>query len=369
MKVAMLGPQRGPAGVAGYCADLVTHLCRHASVDYVEIPAPTMKNGGFGDLADLLNSSDIVHLQYDPALFGGDYPEATWAQFVRGAIRRPLALTIHRSAGSEDIPREAATSTIGRDLIRRTHPDTKVREPAHTDFLRADALIVLDSGQRDALASRGMLPSAVHVIPPGAPKPSERPDLSDLRRALHLEGKRILYQRVYGDNYRLTSRIMQELEPDVVLLLAGSPGQVGDGVMVDLGKAGGRIVYYAPEDIAAPDGMALADIVLASGDIAGGPRDVLHALSLGIPTVAPATPPYRDIQTREPCLRLVRPGDGDHLAACVRALLHNAIGRDEMAERGRRYAARYGWDWVAAETISVYHGLLSIRSSSAAVAR
>lgn len=355
MRVAMLGPQWGAEGIPGYCADLAAHLGRRVSMDYVVVPASLLVNPDVTSLADRLNTADVVHIQYDPAVHGGSEPGRRWIALLRGIIKKPVVMTVHMASSANGTP---APADPRRTAARADGGGASAFELC-TEILMQSVCVVLNRRDRDLLVDCGMRPEAVCVIPAGAPSPSPGPDSASLRRALHLEGKRILVQGIHSQEYRATLRIMQELEPDIVLVLFGWPEEHVRSASAAYGTARGRAVYHVVDEAASAEAVALADVLVASGAVAGGPRDVLRALSLGIPVVAPDTGPYREIQSKEPCLRLVRPGDADHLAACVKALFRNAIGRTEMSDRGRRYAGRFSWDWVADRTIEVYRSLVA----------
>ncbi|MGC8667672.1 MAG: glycosyltransferase family 4 protein [Chthonomonadales bacterium] len=364
MNVAMLGPEWEPEGIAAYCADLAAHIGRRVHLDYVPIPPGHVDDEECRRVATRLNDGDIVHIQHHPEFFGGVLPEALWFDRLRNAIERPVVVTAHTAAPADEVARELPVPAAIRLQSIQALLDARFRRTVDTEPFIQNACVVLSSGDRDLLVGRGVPEGILHVIPAGAPSPAPRPDGAELRRSLHLEGKRVLFQEIHSNEYRVTLRILQELEPDICLLLSGWPPHRVRQAKTVSGTAGGRAVYYVPEVPGSFTAMALADVLVASGETAGGPRDVLKALSMGIPVAAPDTDRYREIQRHEACLRLVRPGDADHLAACVKALFHNAIGRAEMAERGQRYAAQHGWDWVADQTIALYRNVLADRDPS-----
>jgi glycosyltransferase involved in cell wall biosynthesis len=84
----------------------------------------------------------------------------------------------------------------------------------------------------------------------------------------------------------------------------------------------------------------------------------MQSLAYAKPIITSDLPCFKEIQEREPCMRLFRAGDTEHFTACLKGVLKNPIGQNEMSERAHRYAVKYSWKEAAKKTLEVYNAAL-----------
>jgi glycosyltransferase involved in cell wall biosynthesis len=131
-----------------------------------------------------------------------------------------------------------------------------------------------------------------------------------------------------------------------------------------------RVVMAGPvvgDDLQALYADALG-FVLPS-HLEGLPLTLLEACAHGLPVVASALPPHREIlgtdDTGAPGARLHRPGDEAALASAMVQLVDDAgAERAAAAERAATVRARYDWDAVATETLAVYEAARRRRATT-----
>jgi glycosyltransferase involved in cell wall biosynthesis len=162
--------------------------------------------------------------------------------------------------------------------------------------------------------------------------------------------------------YETALRAIRELPPEVGLVIAGGPRtpdmepyrhQLLHRIEKDGLRDRVRITGYL-DDAEVANVMAASEVVLVPHLQATGSYSVMIALAHGRPVVASDLDIFREIHSECGGLRLVRTGDADHLAACLKAVLNNPQGRMEMSERALGYAKAHSWQEASRRTVEVY---------------
>ena len=116
-----------------------------------------------------------------------------------------------------------------------------------------------------------------------------------------------------------------------------------------------RFVDYAPT--VGPGGIyADADLLLFLSEYEGFGLPLLEAQAAGVAVVCSDIPAFREVAGDGACF--VPPADADAVAAAIEGLATDAAARRALVGRGRANARRYSWARTAAETLTVYRGLL-----------
>jgi phosphatidylinositol alpha-mannosyltransferase len=81
---------------------------------------------------------------------------------------------------------------------------------------------------------------------------------------------------------------------------------------------------------------------------------LLEAMAAGLPIVASDIPGFRTVMREGRQGRFVPPDDASALADTMLTLLSNRKLRRAMSREGRRHAADFDWDIVAADLVELY---------------
>jgi glycosyltransferase involved in cell wall biosynthesis len=227
----------------------------------------------------------------------------------------------------------------------------------------ADAVVATSSDEMSDLASLGVRRSAISVVPfgvdtgqfspegPVAPR-SERPRLVAV--ATHLE----------RDGLETAVRALADI-PDTELLIVGGPTRPmlrSDQACTGLARlAGGlgvsdRVMFTGKVSHASmPALLRSADLLVDVSWYEPFGMAALEAMACGTPVVASAIGGHRDTVVDGTTGVLVPPGQPGPLARRIRNLLATPMLLEgygiAAADRAR---ARYSWDRVGRETVSVY---------------
>ena len=154
----------------------------------------------------------------------------------------------------------------------------------------------------------------------------------------------------------------------LVLLLAGRRGHASamleDAIarLPDPGKV--RLLGYR-DDV--PDVLAAADLFVLSSRFEGLPGAVIEAMALGLPIVASAIPPVREVVDAGENASLFRSGDSAALAAAVRRLLEDAPLRHRMGVRSRDlFLERFTLDRSARRMADLYQRVIDTNQAGKA---
>jgi glycosyltransferase involved in cell wall biosynthesis len=395
MKVAMLTTTGEGCGIAAYSRALVAALREFVEVQVEPIQVGRQPPEHYREQAARLNAAEVVHVQHEHSFWGGILPNRSAFWTLRYLIEKPFVITAHTTLSLAEMLRVKEERRPLRRLakqlllLRRGYRDSVEIAPFVT---RGECIVHTEAGRR-ALIERGADPQHLHVIPAGVPDvfKDEGGRMKDEEngQALHpssfilhpseafrerfaLGDRRILSLFGYiapNKGYELTLRILPELPPDVALVIAGGPRTAemepyAQSVRKLIAEAGlqERVVitgFLTEEEIAGA--MAASEVVLAPHTQATGSYSIMVPLSYGRPIVASDLDCFKEIQERVPCMRLFRSGDAGHFAACLKGVLNNPVGRQEMSERALRYATENTWRRAAERTVAVYEKALAGR--------
>ena len=122
----------------------------------------------------------------------------------------------------------------------------------------------------------------------------------------------------------------------LVLLIAGRRGHASAVLEEAIARLPdpGRVRLLGHRDDV-PEVLAAADLFVLTSRYEGLPGAVIEAMALGLPIVASAIPPVREIVEPDENGLLVTPGDSGALATAMRRLLDDAPLRSRMGIRSR----------------------------------
>jgi len=375
LRVAMFAPGREKCGISDYTHHLVEALRKLqgiAEVRMVAAPTALSPNGlaqallRYGALERLfrtlgleLNSqdADLAHIQHQFFFFGGVAPHKNHVRALLNAARLPLVMTVH------EIARPLPTSgALQRRLIalanRRNFLHPVIR-----------GWIVHTTADQEALVALGVPHAAIHVLPVGAPPADPMPDVETAKRALGLQGRRVV--TLFGflaqkKGHLLALEALNALPPDAVLLFAGDrhPDDHTDYVArlqtaLEAPECAGRarITGYLPE-AEIPFIMAATDVAIAPFLTSSGSASLAHCFAYARAIVASDIPPHVEILRNAPgCLALFRSEDSRDLAARIREVLEHDATRMALQDAAREYAESRSYERVAERTLAIYRAV------------
>lgn len=376
LRVTMFAPTRRRCGISDYSRLLITALNALPGITVsrtVEPPEDAVAGGSkealkryaaeerrFQTLGTLLNGdlegefTDVAHLQHQYFFFGGVAPYKSHIRAFLNAVRVPLVMTVH----------EIAKAGSPASFLKQA----AVRLANRRNFLHSaiDRLIVHTGQDRDRLKAIGVLESQIQVIPHGIPSAEPMPDPETAKRALGLEGRRVV--TLFGflsakKGHRLALEAIRKLPSDVLLLFAGDrhPDDHTDYVANLLAEVESeelanrvQVTGYLPEE-RIPIVMAATDVAIAPFLETSGSGSLANLLAYARPIVASDIAPHREITADSPaCLALFESGNGQSLAASLRRLLEAAPFRTQLQSSAQSYADRHSYAQMAFETVKVY---------------
>jgi alpha-1,3-rhamnosyl/mannosyltransferase len=259
-------------------------------------------------------------------------------RFVRGALvatvhdltYKNFPWTLHKDT-LRSLSRQL-DRTLGRARLVLTDSDAVGSELVQYGKCRPDALRVIHLGPRHVRVTDGQLPPAIparYALHVGTFEP--RKNLPMLLRA---------WQQLYDVEHVL-----------LPLVLCGAPGWQRDELdtLLSEGEAAGWLInlgYVSDGDLAAI--YRHASFVCCPSLYEGFGLPVLEAMAAGTPVVASDIPVHREVAGDAAVL--VKPDQPTEWAAAVAALVRDEARLRELAERGKRQAARFSWQRTAEQT-------------------
>jgi glycosyltransferase involved in cell wall biosynthesis len=293
-------------------------------------------------------------------LHGHLHEGAAIAAVVGRALRRPAVADLQGSLTGE---------LLDHGVLRSGGLPARLAERVERHILRWPHRILASSAALAAdLTTRWRVPAdRVVPFPDGVDPEVFRPGLAcdDLRRALGLEGKRVVvflgvltvYQGV-DDLLAAWPRVVAAV-PDAHLLLMGYPNEaryqrrVWETGLADSVTLTGRIDYRE-----APRYLALGEVAVSpKRSVTEANGKLLNYMACGLPTVAYEGPVSRELLgSAGLCVPL---GDTDALAAACVALLGDPAERTGRARALRaRAVAEFAWPALTRRLVEVYRACL-----------
>jgi glycosyltransferase involved in cell wall biosynthesis len=372
MKVAMLTTTGKRCGIAAYSSGLVKALREFVKVEVEPIEEGKQTAEYHRAQTDRLNRADVVHVQHEYSFWGSFLPKDSSFWILRDMIKKPLVITAHMTLSfAEMLKVKECRNPLYRIYLESLLLRPGVRKSVEiAPFVTANECIVHTDAGRRILIGRGADPKRIHMVPAGVSEPFPlSAGGASIRERFGLSGKRIL--TIFGfispnKGYELTLQILPELPPEVVLVIAGGPRTLAnkpyvrklDELIREMGLKDRVVItgYLTEENVA--DMMIASEIVLVPHTSATGSYSVTIPLAHGRPVIASDQDCFREIRDRLPCLQLFRSGDAAHFASCLKELLHNPAGMQEIGKRARLYAEKHSWREVARRTVDIYRKAL-----------
>ncbi len=226
----------------------------------------------------------------------------------------------------------------------------------------AGVIAVSETTRREAIATLGLDPARIHVVPQGvAPTFSARPKLRDARvaEAAGLEGEFVLWVGSLRshDPRKGLDTLLEAMERlpggGPPLAMAGTVGPEGDRLATDAWRRRVNLVLCgAVDDADLASLYRRASVVVLPSTHEGFGLTALEAMASAAPVVATAVGNLPDLAADVAVL--VPPGDPSALAGAIDAVLTDPVRAARMRHAGVPRAAGYTWQRTAALTADVY---------------
>lgn len=291
---------------------------------------------------------DIIHLHYPPPL------TAFFATQALARSRVPVVLTYHCDLFLSGAIGRALASTYERAFLPPT-------------LARVDRIVV---HTRSYGTTSAMLRGReLEIIPSVVDLDRFRPgiEVADLRRALGLEGRRVIAftgRLVQHKGVDVLLQALGLLPEDVTLVVVGSGPRLFDlvGLARRVGVADRVRFCQRVSDEELPRHLALADVFAfpSQNRLEGFGLAVAEAMASGLPVVISDVPGVREVIDDGKEGLLVEPLLASDLAAKVRTLLDDRPRARSMGAAARRRAEeRYGLSTVTGQLLRLYAGLIA----------
>lgn len=367
LKIGMLSTSGTHCGIAVYTRALIEAFESDFEIIFEPIEPGKRSLEEYEAQADRLNSCDVVHIQHEHSFWGGILPGKSAFWSFRYLLKRPVVITAHTTYSLAEMLRLQEE----RRPLQRLAKQWLVWRKGFRDsiqiapFVTGRCIVHTEAG-REALIERGAKPEYVHVVPAGVPKPAApTASAEETKTRYGLPDRRWI--TIFGfltpmKGYEVSLEALQELPEECGLLIAGGPRtpdmepyarQLRERIAREGLEKRARITGYLSDEETA-NVMAASEIVLVPHLQATGSYSVMIGLAYGKPVVASQLDIFKEIQAKCGGLRLVRTGDAAHLAACLKGVLNNALGREEMAARSLAYARAHAWPEIAQRTTEIY---------------
>jgi glycosyltransferase involved in cell wall biosynthesis len=320
---------------------------------------------------------------------------------LRGLVRARTPDVVHTQLFDADlVGRVAATATPAKvltSLVNTSYEPARRRDPrVRPHRLEAARLLegwtarhltdhfhaVSATVKTSAVRNLGLAPERVTVVERGRdPTRLGEPGRERRRRvraALGLDPDARMLLNVGRQEFQKGQLDLLEAfdviataRPDAVLLVAGPAGHSSRDLEERRRRSahGDRIrILGARDDV--PELLAAADVFVSPSLYEGMPGAVLEAFALGVPVVASAIPPHRDVVSDGVSGLLVRVEDTSALAAAVaRVLDHPALARALAARARAEFAARFTLDASVRRMVELYDSVAQPARARAVASR
>ena len=226
----------------------------------------------------------------------------------------------------------------------------------------AAIIAVSESTRSEAIATLGLVPGRIHVIPLGVgPVFSSRPKLRDSRtaEALGLDEPFVLWVGSLRsrDPRKGLDTLLEAMERlpggGPPLALAGALGPEADRIAAEAWRRHVRLVLCGPvEDTELASLYRQAAVVALPSTHEGFGLTALEAMACAAPLVATTVGNLPQL-TLDVAV-LVPPGDPDALAQGIESVLVEPVRAARMRHAGADRASGYTWEQTAAMTAAVY---------------
>lgn len=218
---------------------------------------------------------------------------------------------------------------------------------------RRTPVVTLSASSRDELvASLGLKPDKVHVVPPGI-DPRFSPGVERSPRPLVVAVGRLMPSKRFDALIRLAARVRDEDVPQLELVIVGE-GYEAEGLRALVAELGAESWVRFAGRVSDDELVSLyrrAWVVASSSISEGWGMTLTEAAACGTPSLATDIPGHRDA-VRDGVSGLLA-ADDDEFARHLRDLCKDDGLRERLAVGARNYASTLTWDATA-------HGALSV---------
>ncbi|MFN8619444.1 MAG: glycosyltransferase [Chloroflexota bacterium] len=330
LRVGYLHLGRAESGVRRYGRIIAETAAHRSDVQVVESDA-----GGRDARAEdirravrRLRDTDVIHLQWKLADWGG----ARWAlphlEVALQACRRPVVVTLH-------------------DVYERPTWQERWLEPTALGIrrlaFRSRTLVVHSAEERRRLSPL-VAPSRMSIVPHFVEARPPLPDRDAAKAQLGLAGRPVITLQGFmtkRKGHRLVLEALRTLPPEVFAIFAGSPieGREARGdelarSALELGVSERvRFTGYVP-DAELTTIMAATDVALCPFREMSASGSVSTWISTGRPIVTSGLPQFREYEALSPgAMRIVDPLTAEGLAERIRHTLAEAPPVDPAVQR------------------------------------
>jgi len=304
-------------------------------------------------LVTKLDSSQMVHFQYQPSIYGrrllpimplGYFPLLI---FVAKMLNRcKVIITIHE---------------IGLNGILNR---------VNLKFLNlSDTLVVPSQAMSESLVRNGIERRKIRIVPLGTPDPWILPK-EDCKRELGVQGKKVLTILGFIQKYKghdLLIDIMPKLGENVVLVIAGTTlSEANEAYCRSLKEQISnlgiqdrvRFLGYVNES-ELPTLLSATDVAIFPYRWITGSAALHRVLSYRIPTVTSDLDYFREMKQRYDCIELFESENRNQLLETIERLLNSDEMQNRLQTMSDRFCRETGWDSIASETANLYLELVS----------
>ncbi|MFF4607377.1 glycosyltransferase family 4 protein [Streptomyces sp. NPDC001339] len=253
-----------------------------------------------------------------------------------------------------------ATIRVGQEHLTLSGHGLRMRHEIRHRYPFLDALTTVT--EADALAYRhiGLPDVRVQAIANSVPPLTARP-VEHTSKVVVAAGRLVAVKR-----YDLLIHAFADVaaaHPDWQLRIFGSGDTTGNekstlATLVDDLGLNGHVFLHDHVD-ALDTELTKASIAVSTSDRESFGMTIVEAMRCGLPVIATDCPlGPREIITHGIDGRLVRPGDGEGLAAALCDLIRDDTLRRRMGEAAWRNSARYDPDHIAEQHLDLYRDLL-----------
>jgi glycosyltransferase involved in cell wall biosynthesis len=367
-------------GIARYSAELISELRKFIDIfvvpfgpqvwERLRLPSDRRaQRKSAVEVAMVASLADLVHIQFQPQLFGGMHPTKCTLPILLKRLSKPAILTVHEL----DIYGNLATATlkllINAWLLRRK-PVKRII--AHNRFT-ARWLVRL-----------GVEPRKISIIPMWAQKPSLPKELSQrgavtveaiseaklqARKMLGLECKHAIGIFGFIVKRRGHHLLLKALEPfpdETLLIIIGGKHPLDttdyyETIMewINRWRFKDRVIttgFLSDESL--PMWLCALDFVVAPFTHLTESASLLRCISYGLPIVCSDLEPLRELHERANCARLFATGDIASLRKAILELLEDEELRMCLVQNAIAYAHSYNVEHATALTLRAYEETL-----------
>jgi glycosyltransferase involved in cell wall biosynthesis len=304
-----------------------------------------------------------------------------WEQLVLPVVARHVkADVLHATAFVAPIVHPAPTVITIYDLSFALFPQffrgfnqTYLRLGTRLSARRAQRLIAIsDCTRRDVHRLYNVPLDRIDVAYPGVdetlrPPPPDR--VKDFRFAKNLPEKYLLFLGTLEPRKNLIMLVraftqLKQACPEAMLVLAGGVGWLADDVFAAIDTSGVKESIMLPGYVAAEDKAlwyAAATAFVYPSIYEGFGLPPLEAMACGTPVIVSNAASLPEVVGHDGLL--IAPEDVNSWAAALTRVWNDAAYRAELADRGRRQAARFTWLGTARQTLITYQLVRTLRRS------